>query len=86
MLHPNMAFNARAGETRSQTYNRLYKTDNPFKQYSIKKQERNLAKLKENYYKRQVETLENNKTKKRRNYTHLSLDKLLKRYTIKHSD
>jgi len=83
MLHPNMAFNARAGETRSQTYNRLYKTDNPLKQCSIKKQERALATLKTNYYKRQVEALENNKTKKKRNYTHLSLDKLLKRYTIK---
>ena len=86
MLHPNMAFNARKNETRSQTYNRLYKTDNALKQCSIKKQERALATLKTNYYKRQVETLENNKTKKRRNYTHLSLDKLLKRYTIKHSD
>jgi len=83
MLHPNMAFNARAGETRSQTYNRLYKTDNALKQCSIKKQERALATLKTNYYKRQVEALENNKTKKKRNYTHLSLDKLLKRYTIR---
>ena len=77
-------FYARRGETRSQTYDRVYGTDCPIKQSSIKKQERAVEMLKTNYYKRAIERTIVNRQKK--TYTHKSLNTLLKRFTVKDKD
>ena len=74
-------FYAKRGETRSQTYDRIYGTDCPIKQSSIKKQERALATLKTNYYKREIELA--NVTRKKRTYTHKSLNELMNRFKKK---
>ena len=77
-------FYARRGETRSQTYDRVYGTDCPIKQSSIKKQERALEMLKTNYYKRAIErTID---TREKKIYKHKSLNTLLKRFTVKDKD
>ena len=77
-------FYARRGETRSQTYDRVYGTDCPIKQSSIKKQERKLLLLKTNYYKREIEVA--TVTRKKKIYKHKSLNTLLKRFTVKDKD
>ena len=77
-------FYARRNETRSQTYDRVYGTDCPIKQSSIKKQERALVTLKTNYYKRAIERTIVNRQKK--TYKHKSLNTLLKRFTVKDKD
>ena len=74
-------FYAKRGETRSQTYDRIYRTDCPIKQSSIKKQERALATLKTNYYKREIQL--SSVTRKKRTYTHKSLNDLMNRFKIK---
>ena len=77
-------FYARRGETRSETYDRVYGTDCPIKQSSIKKQERAVEMLKTNYYKRAIErTIV---TKEKKTYKHKSLNTLLKRFTVKDKD
>lgn len=74
-------FNARRGESRSETYNRLYGTDNALKQNSIKRQERALHLLKVNFYKRQIEATDTSSAK--RVYKHKSLGALLDRFKNK---
>ena len=74
-------FYARKNETRSQTYDRIYRTDCPIKQSSIKKCERALATLKTNYYKREIQL--SSVTRKKRTYTHKSLNDLMNRFKIK---
>ena len=74
-------FYARKNETRSQTYDRIYRTDCPIKQSSIKKCERALATLKTNYYKREIQLA--NVTRKKRTYTHKSLNELMNRFKKK---
>ena len=77
-------FYARRGETRSETYDRVYGTDCPIKQSSIKKQERELQLLKTNFYKREIEVATVNRQKK--TYKHKSLNTLMKRFTVKDKD
>lgn len=77
-------FYAKKGETRNETFKRLYGTDCPIKQASIKRQERALAMLKTNYYKREIE-LSTVSTEKK-TYKHKSLNDLIKRFTIKDKD
>ena len=79
-----VGFNASKNETRSQTYNRLYRTDCALKQSSIKKQQRAVDMLKLNFYKREIELVDNKKTKTV--YKHKSLAELMKRYTLKQND
>lgn len=79
-----VGFNASKNETRSQTYDRLYKTDCALKQCSIKKQQRAVDMLKLNFYKREIELVDRKKNKTV--YKHKSLGELLKRYTLKHTD
>ena len=74
-------FYARSGETRSETYNRLYGTDNALKQNSIKRQERALHLLKINFYKRQIAAADTSSAK--RVYKHKSLGALLDRFKNK---
>jgi hypothetical protein len=77
-------FYARRNETRSETYDRVYGTDCPIKQSSIKKQERAVEMLKTNYYKRAIErTID---TRQKKTYKHKSLNTLLKRFTVKDKD
>lgn len=76
-----VGFYAKKGETRSQTYDRIYRTDCPIKQSSIKKCERALATLKTNYYKREIQLA--NVTRKKRTYTHKSLNELMNRFKKK---
>ena len=71
-------FNARRGESRSETYTRLYGTDNALKQNSVRRQERALHLLKVNFYKRQIEATDTSSTK--RVYKHKSLGALLDRF------
>ena len=71
-------FYARTGESRSETYNRLYGTDNALKQNSIKRQERALHLLKINFYKRQIAVADTSSAK--RVYKHKSLGALLTRF------
>ena len=78
-------FYAKRGESRSETYARLYGTDCPIKQASVKKQERALAMIKTNYYKREVELATVTREKKK-TYKHKSLNDLIKRFTIKDKD
>ena len=77
-------FYARRGETRSQTYDRVYGTSCPIKQSSIKKQERALAMLKTNFYKREVEVA--TVTREKKTYKHKSLNDLIKRFSFKDKD
>ena len=77
-------FYARKGETRNETYNRIYGTDNALKQNSIKRQERALHLLKVNFYKRQIEAKDTT-IQKKRNYKHKSLGALLDRFKNKNS-
>lgn len=77
-------FYARKGETRSETYNRVYGTDNALKQNSIKRQERALHLLKVNFYKRQIEE-KDTAIKTKRNYKHKSLGALLDIFKNKNS-
>lgn len=79
-----VGFNASKNETRSQTYDRLYKTECALKQSSIKKQQRGVDMLKLNFYKREIELADRKKNKTV--YKHKSLGELLKRYTLKHND
>ena len=74
-------FYARKGESRSETYDRVYGTDCPIKQSSIKKQERNLKLLKTNYYKREIEL--GNVSREKKTYKHKSLNDLINRFKIK---
>lgn len=74
-------FYARKNETRSETYNRIYGTDNALKQNSIKRQERALNLLKVNFYKRQIEATDTSSTK--RVYKHKTLGALLDRFKNK---
>jgi hypothetical protein len=74
-------FYARRNETRSQTYDRVYGTDCPIKQSSIKKQERKLLLLKTNYYKREIEVA--TVTREKKTYKHKSLKDLINRFKIK---
>ena len=77
-------FYARKNETRNETYNRIYGTDNALKQNSIKRQERALNLLKVNFYKRQIEANESSNTT--RNYKHKSLGALLDRFKNKNKN
>lgn len=74
-------FYAKKGETRNETYTRLYGTNCPIKQASIKRQERALAMLKTNYYKREIELATISREKK--TYKHKSLNDLINRFKIK---
>ena len=77
-------FYAKRGETRNETFHRLYGTDCPIKQASVKRQERAVQMLKTNYYKRAVErTIV---TREKKTYKHKSLNTLLKRFTVKDKD
>lgn len=76
-------FYAKSGETRNQTYKRIYGTDNALKQCSIKKQKKALENLKLNFYKRQIELSDASSRDKKQRYTHKSLDELLKRFSLK---
>jgi hypothetical protein len=77
-------FYAKKNETRNQTFKRLYGTDCPIKQASVKRQERALAMLKTNYYKREVEL--SSVTREKKTYKHKSLNDLINRFTIKDKD
>ena len=74
-------FYARRNETRNETFKRLYGTDCPIKQASVKRQERALAMLKTNYYKREIEL--GSVSREKKTYKHKSLNDLIKRFTIK---
>ena len=77
-------FYARRGETRSQTYDRVYGTDCPIKQASVKRQERALEMLKLNYYKREIEL--STVTTKKKTRKHKPLNDLINRFKIKQKD
>ena len=79
-----VGFYAKKGETRSQTYASVYGTDCPIKQSSIKKQEKALAMLKTNFYKREVEL--STVTREKKTYKHKSLNDLINRFKIKEKD
>jgi len=76
-----VGFYAKKNETRNETFQRLYGTDCPIKQASVKRQERALALLKTNYYKREVELATISREKK--TYKHKSLNDLINRFKIK---
>ena len=80
-----VGFNASKNETRSQTYDRLYKTECALKQCSIKQQQRQVDMLKLNFYRREIELADRQK-KNKTVYKHKSLGELLKRYTLKNND
>ena len=79
-----VGFYAKKNETRNQTFKRLYGTDCPIKQASVKKQERNLKLLKTNFYKREIELA--TVTREKKTYKHKSLNDLINRFTIKEKD
>jgi hypothetical protein len=79
-----VGFYAKKGETRNETFKRVYGTDCPIKQASIKRQERALALLKTNYYKREIEL--STATREKKTYKHKSLNDLINRFTIKDKD
>ena len=77
-------FYAKRGESRSETYARLYGTDCPIKQASVKKQQRAIEMLKTNYYKREIEVA--TVTREKKTYKHKSLNDLINRFKIKSKD
>ncbi len=76
-----VGFYAKKNETRNETFQRLYGTDCPIKQASVKRQERARALHKTNNYKREVELATISREKK--TYKHKSLNDLINRFKIK---